>query len=150
MKVASFHVRATTVQAERWNRASESEGYRATGQWIAAAVDAYLKVRAKAGIPLPLAWRLGRLRVRLEDGTEPEVPGWIARPFAFFHGSPDGPIPHGSTHCYSLVYAGRIIATFRRASHCKALAAELAPVMIRGDPLPAPGAVVERHQREAV
>ena len=151
MKVATFTVHASAEQSRRWKMAAEAEGHRSAGTWLAAAADAYLKVRARAGLPLPLAWRLGRFRVRLEDGAEPEVPGWISRPFGIFHGSPQRLIPQGSTHCYSLVLLAdrRIVATFRRASNCRALASELAAVLIRGDPLPVPEAVVERHEREA-
>ena len=153
MKVATYTVRASQAQAISWNRAAAGEGYASTGAWIAAAVDAYLKVRARAGLPIPLAWRHGRFRVRLEDGAEPEVRGWVAPPFGLYHGSPEGPIPHGSTHCYSLVYLPdrRIVATFRRAGHCQALAAELAGVWARtgGETDIRAGPIVERHQREA-
>jgi hypothetical protein len=154
MKTASFHVRATTAQAERWNRAAEAEGHRSTGGWIACAVDAYLKVRAKAGLPLPLAWHLSAFRVRLDDGTEPELRGWVSPPFGLFHGNGAGPIPTGSTHCYTLVYipARRIVATFRYAKHGRALAAELAGIWARhgGEETDIrAGPVVERHVREA-
>ncbi len=152
MKVATFAVRATMAQSARWKLAMEAEGFRSVGGWLAGAADAYLKTRAKAGLPLPLAWRHGRFRVRLEDGAEPEVRGWVSPPFGLFHGSPDGPIPHGSTHCYTLVYvpARRIVATFRYAQHCRALAAELAGVWARsgGEDIRA-GPLIERHSREA-
>ncbi|HEX3530568.1 MAG TPA: hypothetical protein VH988_26195 [Thermoanaerobaculia bacterium] len=154
MKTASFTVRASTDQALRWNRAAEAEGHRSAGTWLACAADAYLKVRAKAGMPLPLAWRHGRLFVRLEDGTEPELRGWVSLPFGIFHGSPEGPIPQGSTHLYSLVYlpARRIVATFRTAGHCRALAAELAGVWARSggeETDTRAGPIVDRHVREA-
>jgi len=153
VKTASFTVRATTDQAARWNRAAEAEGHRSAGTWLAAAADAYLRVRAKAGMPLPLAWRLGRFPVRLDDGTAPEVRGSVSPPFGVFHGSSEGPIPHGSTHCYALVYVPdrRIVATFRYAKHGRALAAELAGVWARsgGETDIRAGPIVERHQREA-
>lgn len=154
MKTASFTVRASTDQAERWNRASQAEGFISAGQWLACAADAYLKVRARAGLPLPLAWRHGRFRVRLEDGAEPELRGWVSPPFGIFHGSPEGPIPHGSTKCYSLVYvpACRLVATFRYAKHGRALAAELSGLWARhgGEETDIrAGPVIERHQREA-
>jgi hypothetical protein len=153
VKTASFTVRATTEQAARWNRAAEAEGHRSAGTWLAAAADAYLKVRAKAGLPLPLAWRHGRLTVRLDDGEEHDIRGWVAPPFALFHGSPQGPVPQGSTHVYSLVFLPdrRIVATFRTAAHCKALAAELAGVWARsgGETDIRAGPIIERHQREA-
>ncbi|MFY9823994.1 MAG: hypothetical protein WAM82_21630, partial [Thermoanaerobaculia bacterium] len=81
MKIATFSVRASMPQSIAWKRAAESEGFASCGAWLARAADAYLRVRARVGLPLPLAWRLGRFLVRLEDGAEPEVRGWIARPF---------------------------------------------------------------------
>jgi len=155
VKTATFTVRADVRQSARWNQAADAEGFRSVGAWLAGAADAYLKARAKAGLPLPLAWRHGRFRVRLEDGTEPEMRGWVSPPFGLFHGSPEGPIPHGSTHCYTLVYvpARRIVATFRTAQHCKALAAELAGVWARsggeGEDIRA-GPIIDRHVRERV
>jgi hypothetical protein len=151
MKTASFTVHATTEQSKRWKLAAEAEGHRSAGTWLAAAADSYLKVRAKAGLPLPLAWRHGHFHVRLEDSTEPRVRGWVAPPFGLYRGSPEGPIPHGSTHLYSLAYLPerRIVATFRTARNCKALASELATVLLRGDPPPPEGVIVERHRREA-
>jgi hypothetical protein len=140
-------------QSVRWKLASESEGFASCGAWLARAADAYLRLRAKAGMPLPLAWRHGRFAVRLADGAEPEVRGWIAPPFGFYHGAQDGPIPHGSTQCYTLVYlpARRTVATFRYARHCKALGAELAGLYARGDGEgdTRAGPIVERHEREA-
>jgi hypothetical protein len=154
VKTASFTVRASMPQSIAWKRAAESEGFASCGAWLARAADAYLRLRAKAGLPLPLAWRLGRFRVTLEDGTEPEVRGWLARPFGIFHGSPGGPIPQGSTHCYTLVYlpGRRIVATFRFARECRALAAELAGVWARSggeDEDIRAGPLIERHEREA-
>ena len=90
----------------------------------------------------------------LEDGLELEVRGWIARPFGLFHGTPEGPIPHGSTHHYSLVLPGRrIVATFRTARHCKALAAELARLWVRwggSEPTENPAPLLQRLQRESL
>jgi hypothetical protein len=154
MKVASFTVRASMAQSVTWKRAAESEGFPSCGAWLARAADAYLKLRAKAGLPLPLAWHLGRFRVKLEDGTEPEVRGFLSPPFGTFHGSGAGPIPSGSTHCQTLVYlpARRIVATFRYMRQCKALAAELAGVWARSggeaEDIRA-GPLIERHEREA-
>jgi len=154
LKTASFTVRATMAQSATWKRAAEAEGFASVGAWLAGAADAYLRLRAKAGLPLPLAWRHGRFRVRLEDGTEPELRGWVSPPFALFHGSAEGPISHGSSHRYTLVYvpARRVVATFRYAQHCRALAAELAGIWARsggeeGDIRAGP--LIERHQREA-
>jgi hypothetical protein len=138
----------------RWKQAAESEGFRSVGAWLGGAADAYLKVRMKAGLPLPLAWQHGRFRVRLEDGTEPDVRGWVSPPFGIFHGSADGPIYHGSTHRYTLVYvpARRIVSTFRYAQHARALRAELAGIWARSggeDGDTRAGPIVDRHVREA-
>jgi hypothetical protein len=153
VKVASFTVRASMPQSVTWKRAAEAEGFPSVGSWAACALDAYLKLRAKAGLPLPLAWRLGRFPVRLEDGSEPQVRGWIAQPFGLFHGSGDGPISHGSSHRYALIYlpGRRIVATFRYARQCRALAAELAAVYARsgGEEDIRAGPLIERHEKEA-
>jgi hypothetical protein len=134
VKVASYTVHADAQQSVRWNRAAEGEGFTSTGAWLAAAADSYLKARARAGMPIPLAWRKGRFRVALE-GREAEVRGQMSPPFGTYHGTPSGPIPAGSTKFHSLVYlpTGRIMATFRYARQCKALAAELARLWVRGD-----------------
>lgn len=143
MKVASFTVRATEAQSIRWKQAADAEGHRSAGTWLAAAADAYLKVRARAGRPIPLAWRRGRFSVLLFEG-EATVQGFTSEPFHAFRGSFKGPAPTGDH--YSLVHDGRIVATLRTYAQVRALASELAPVMIRGDP----GGIVERHRREAV
>ena len=155
MKTASFTVRATEKQSLRWKRAAHAEGHASVGTWLAEAVDAHLDALQRAGKPLPLAWGLGRFRVRLEDGYEPEVRGWIARPFGIFHGTPEGPIPHGSTHYYTLAYlpALRLLATFRTARHCKALASDLARLWVRWggrEPAEDPAPLLQRFQREDV
>ena len=150
MKVATFTVRGSAEQTIRWNRAAEAEGHRSAGTWLACAADAYLKVRAKAGLPLPLAWRrFGRFEVNLESGKT-TIRGPISPPFGGFCGDAEG--PKRASRRYSLVYLpeARIVAVLRNARQAKALAAELVPVLIRGDPLPSPGAVVERHRREAM
>ena len=87
MKTASFTVRASMPQSIAWKRAAESEGFASCGAWLARAADAYLRLRVKAGLPLPLAWRHGTVRVRLDDGREPELRGWVSPPFGTFHGS---------------------------------------------------------------
>ena len=150
MKTASFTVRATMPQAIRWHQAAEADGHAAVGTWLAEAADTYLKARARAGRPLPLAWHLGRFRVCLEAGAEPEVRGWIARPFGVFRGTEAGPGYRGC-HLYTLAYlpARRLVATFRYARQCRALASELAPILLREDRELAAG-VVDRHRRESV
>lgn len=152
MKVATFSVRASMPQSIAWKRASDAEGFPSVGRWAANALDAYLKLRAKAGLPLPLAWRLGRFSVRLEDGSEPEVKGWIARPFGHFSGTDTGP-KYPGCHLHTLVYlpGRRIIATFKYARQCRALAAELAGVWARSggeaEDIRA-GPLIERHEKE--
>jgi hypothetical protein len=153
VKTATFTVRATERQSTRWKQAADAYGHASVGTWLAEAADAHLDGLQRAGKPLPLAWGKGRFRVRLEDGAEPELRGWIARPFGLFHGTPAGPIPTGSTHYYSLVYlpTRRIIATFRTARHCKALASELARTWVRwggSEPAEDPGPILDRHRRE--
>lgn len=140
-------------QSIRWKRAAESEGFPSCGAWLARAADAYLKLRAKAGLPLPLAWHWGRFPVRLEDGTEPELRGWVSPPFGHYRGNGEGTAPVGARR-YSLVYlpGRRIVATFRYAQQCRALAAELAGVWARSggeaEDIRA-GPLIERHEREA-
>lgn len=147
MKTASFTVHATAEQSIRWKRAAEAEGHRSAGTWLAAAADAYLKVRARAGQPLPLAWHLGVFTAHLMDGREVRVHGVVSPPFGVFRGTSHGP---DRNKLRTLVHlpSGRIIATLKSSRQCRALAAELAPVLLRGE-LPDPGPVVERHVREA-
>ncbi|HSS48162.1 MAG TPA: hypothetical protein VLX28_04380 [Thermoanaerobaculia bacterium] len=89
----------------------------------------------------------------LEDATGAVLRGWTARPFGIFRGSPSGPKREGCK-VYTLVYlpARRIVATFKYARQCRALAAELAGVWARSggevEDIRA-GPVIERHQREA-
>jgi hypothetical protein len=148
VKVASFHVRATQAQSERWKRAADAEGYASAGSWLADAADAYLKMRAKTGLPLPLAWHLGRFSVVLMDGREIEVRGVVSPPFGVYQGTSHGP---DGNKLRTLVHlpGRRVVATLRSSRQCRALAAELAPVMLRGDPTPDPSGIVERHRRES-
>lgn len=154
MKTASFTVRATMAQSARWKQAAEAHGHTSTGTWLAEAADRHLEALKRAGKPLPLAWSKGRFRVTLEDGTEPEVRGWMARPFGIFRGTAAGPGHHGC-HLYTLAYLPtlRIVATFRTARHCKALASELARVWVRWggqEPAEDPAPLLQRFQREDV
>jgi hypothetical protein len=148
LKTASFHVRATPAQAAAWNRAAEAEGHRSAGTWLAAAADAYLKVRARAGHPLPLAWHLGSFTAHLMDGRELQVRGVVSPPFGVFRGTSHGP---DRNKLRTLVHlpSGRIIATLKSSRQCRALASELAPVILRGE-LPDPAPIVQRHVRESV
>ena len=152
MKVATFTVHATAQQSARWKQAAEHEGHRSAGSWLAVAADRYLDALQRAGRPLPLAWGWGRVRVRLEDGTEPELRGWIARPFGIFRGDTKG-LSYQGCHRYTLVYlpAARIVATFRTAAHCRTLASELARVWMRWggkEPSEDPAPLLQRFQRE--
>ena len=146
MKRASFSVNASEPQALRWRRAAEADGHRAVGTWLAEAADAFLKARARAGRPIPLAWHLGTFHVALADGTAVQVRGMISPPFATFQGSGKG--PNGNKQ-RTLIYipSGQVIATLRSARQAKALASELAPVYARDDA--AVVGVTERHRREA-
>jgi hypothetical protein len=149
MNVATFTVHATAEQSIRWKRAAEAEGHRSAGTWLAAAADAYLRVRAKAGHPLPLAWRHGvRFRVRLMDGLEIEVRGVTSPPFGIFQGTAHGP---DGNHLRTLVHLPtcRVVATLKSSRQCRALAAEIAPALLRGE-LPDLLPVVARHARESV
>jgi hypothetical protein len=148
VKVASFTVHATAEQSRRWKIAAEGEGHRSAGSWLAAAADTYLRLRAKAGLPIPLSWRLGTFRVLMKAG-EATLRGFTSEPFHAFRGTAEGPGRPGSEH-YSLVYDGRIVATLRTYGQVRELASELAPVLLRGK-LPAdPASIVERHIRESV
>jgi hypothetical protein len=147
VKFTSFTVRATLEQSRRWKMASDGEGCASVGSWLALAADAHLQHRIRAGRPLPLAWRVGRVPVELKDGSKVTLPGFVSPPFGAFRGSVSGPRPEGC-HTYSLVHlsTGRVIATFRTYKQCKALASELAPLLIRDEQ--ASASVVERHVRE--
>jgi hypothetical protein len=149
VKVASFTVHATAEQSRRWKIAAEGEGFRSAGAWLACAADAYLKARARAGLPIPLAWRKGRVSVLLEGRQEVTLPGFLSPPFGAFRGDADGRKP--GHHLYSLVLLEerRIVATLRTYAQVRALAAELASALLRGE-LPNPAPILDRHQRESV
>jgi hypothetical protein len=148
MKTATFTVHASTDQSRRWKMAANAEGHRSAGTWLAAAADAYLRVRAKAGHPLPLAWRNGgRFRVLLMDGREIEARGPVSPPFGIFQGSSHGP-DRNDRRTLVHIPTCRVIATLRTSRQCRALASELAPVLLRGE-LPDPAPLVERHVRES-
>lgn len=139
MKVAEFTVRASVQQSARWKQAAQAEGHPSVGSWLAGAADAYLKVRAKAGLPVPLAWRRGRYVL-----AGREVSGKVSHPFGIFP----------AKQYRQLVYlpSGRVLATLRTTMACKALASELARIWVRWDGSgPEPpgqdvGPVLDRHQ----
>jgi hypothetical protein len=136
LRVASFTVHATAAQSARWKQAAEAEGFTSAGAWLACAADAYLKARARAGQPVPLAWRRGRFLVRLESGEEVQVRGQLSDPFGVFMGTAAGPRVHGRQHAvFTLTYlpSRRILATVASFRECKALASDLARVWVRSD-----------------
>jgi hypothetical protein len=147
LKVATFTVHATALQSARWKQAAEAEGHRSAGTWLAAAADAYLKVRARAGQPIALAWHLGAFTARMMDGREVQVRGMVSPPFGTYRGNSHGPDGNKRRTLVHLP-TGRVIATLRSSRQCRALAAELAPVLLRGE-LPELGPVVDRHVRES-
>ena len=131
MKVATFTVRGTMEQSVRWKRAAEAEGYLSAGSWLAYAADTYLKARARAGRPIPLAWHRGRFLVTLAGG-ETNVRGQVSPPFGVFHGTPDGVT---TTKSFSLCHlpTRRLIATLSTVRQAKALASEVAPLFLRDE-----------------
>jgi hypothetical protein len=135
LKVATFTVHATAAQSARWKQAAEGEGYPSAGAWLAGAADAYLKVRARAGMPIPLAWRRGRFRVELQDGETVKVYGHVSPPFGSFCGTSEGPSSYSGRKRHTLVYvpSGRVLATLQTYAQSKALASELARLWVRGD-----------------
>ena len=147
MKTVTFTVHANAEQSIRWKRAAEGEGHRSAGTWLAAAADAYLRVRAKAGHPLPLAWHLGTFTARLMDGREIQVRGMVSPPFGLYRGTSHGP-DRNKLRTLVHVPTARVIATLKSSRQCRTLAAELAPVLLSGE-LPELGLVVERHVRDA-
>jgi hypothetical protein len=147
LKVASFTVHADAGQSARWKQAAEGEGFSSVGSWLSRAADAYLKVRARAGLPVPLAWSKGVFSVQLMDGEEIRVTGMVSPPFAYFRGTSHGTDRNKGRSLVHLA-SGRIIATLRRSAQARALASELAPALLRGE-LPDAALLVERHVRDA-
>ena len=147
MKTATFTVRATVQQSARWKQAAEAEGYPSAGAWLADAADVYLKARARAGRPLPLAWRRGRFSALLTDGTTVDVRGVVSPPFGVFQGTSHGP---DTNKVRTLVHlpSHRVIATLRNSRQCRELAAEIAPALLRGE-LPDPAPLIARHVRDS-
>jgi len=96
-----------------------------------------------------LAWRRGRFRVRLDSGETISIAGHISPPFFSFRGTGDGPDPISNFHTLIFQPDGRLIATVRTYRQAQALAAELAPLLLRGE-LPDPAPIIDRHQRESV
>ncbi len=150
MKVATFTLRADVHQSARWKQAAEAEGFPSVGAWAALALDAYLKARARAGMPIPLSWHRRRFSITLDGGETVAVSGHASPPFGSFAGTEDGPAAYCGRHRHVLVNigTGEIIATLKSFAQCKSLAAELAPALLRRE-LPEPDRIVERHARES-
>ncbi len=152
MKVASFTVRADARQSARWKQAAEAEGFQSAGAWLAGAADAYLKVRARAGVPIPLSWRAGVFSVTLTTGEAVRVQGKMAPPFAFYEGTEEEVSDGRGRRRFTLLYVptARPLATLRYSRDCKALAAELARTWVNGEgPDTRAGPIIDRHEREA-
>jgi hypothetical protein len=147
MKTASFTVHADAVQSARWKQGAESESHRSVGTWLAAAADAYLRVRARAGQPIALAWHLGAFTVHLMDGREVAVRGMVSPPFGLYIGTALGPNRNKRRTLVHLP-TRRVIATLRSSQQARVLASEIAPALLRGE-LPELAPVVERHRRES-
>src|SRR5262249_54942439 len=98
LKTAAYTVRASMTQSIAWRRAAEGEGRRAVGTWLAAAADTYLKARARAGAPVPLAWHRGTFLITLPDGARTAVRGSVSHPFAAYRGTVEGPVRGGRTY----------------------------------------------------
>jgi hypothetical protein len=137
LKVASFTLKADAEQSVRWKRASEAEGFPSVGAWAALALDAYLKHRARAGMPVALAWSRGRIVVTL-DGKAYTVSGHSSPPFASWRGTVEKPTTYKGTRKHLLLYLpeGRVLATLHSFRECQALASELARTWVRwtGEP----------------
>jgi hypothetical protein len=155
VKVATFTVRADARQSTRWKQAAEAEGFPSVGAWLAGAADAYLKVRARAGLPVPLAWRKGHFRVELEDGETVTVKGRVSPPFGAYYGTSADLPSYFGRHRFTLVYipARRVLATVRTFAQCRSLAEELARTWVRwggNEPAEDPAPLLQRCQREDV
>ncbi len=148
LTMVTFTVRATEKQSLQWKRWAAAEGHVSVGVWLAFAADRHLEAIRRAGKPIPLGWRQGRFDVALAAGAV-NVRGMISLPFGYYRGD-DGRSDIRSSF-FTLVYlpAEKIIATLRSAKQVKALAAELAGALLRGE-LPDAGQVVGRHVRESV
>lgn len=145
LKTAAFTVRADVRQSARWKRAAEAEGFPSVGAWAALALDAYLEMRLKAGMPVPLAWRRGSFGAMLIGGWVVTVKGHVSPPFGAFAGTENGQAEYAGMHRQTLVYMpdGRILATLRSFKECKALASELARAWVRWGGKEPPGKTAE-------
>jgi hypothetical protein len=153
VKTAAFTLHADARQSARWKQSAEAEGFASVGRWAACALDAYLKARARAGMPLPLAWHWGHFSVTLDGGETVTVKGHVSPPFATFAGTEAGPLFYAGSRRFVLVYAPRqrILATLRSFRACQQLASELSRAWVRwggSEPSEDPGPILARHHRE--
>jgi hypothetical protein len=159
LRVAHFTVAANVEQSARWKQAAELAGHLSIGTWLAEAADVHARPRPRAApavppalvapspSPVSLSWRRGgRFPVVLEDGEEVEREGIISPPFGIFRGNGGGGRAWEGSKAYSLVYLPerRILGSFRFVGKARALAAELAPTLLRGLPPPEPGGSLDR------
>jgi hypothetical protein len=96
-----------------------------------------------------LGWRRGRFDVTLSTGQRTNVKGSVSQPFAFYRGPDDRYDRYNDLFTLVFLPADRIVASLRSAAQARALAAELAAALLRGE-LPDAGQVVGRHVRESV
>jgi hypothetical protein len=153
VNVATFTLHADAGQSARWKQSAEAEGFASVGRWAACALDAYLKARARAGMPLPLAWHWGRFSVDLDNGETVTVRGHVSPPFATFAGTEAGPVFYAGSRRFVLVYAPqrRILATLRSFRACQQLAGELSRAWVRWggkEPSDDPAPLLQRFQRD--
>ena len=75
--------------------------------------------------------------------------GHVFPPFAAYAGTEEGPAVYAGRRPFVLVHlpTWRVVATLRSFARCKLLAAEIAPVLIRGDPFD-PDGFAKRYRRE--
>ena len=107
LKTASYAVHADPRQAVRWRRASDGEGYRSVGEWLAVAADRHLQAVARSGRPVLLAWRLGSFSVYLDGGELARVKGHLSPPFGCFAGTDKGPTSYYGGRRHVLVFLTR-------------------------------------------
>jgi hypothetical protein len=147
VKVAAFTVRADERQSARWKQCAIADGHGSVGAWLETVADAYIRTRARQGLPMPLGWHHGHFRVLLVDGQEVEVLGMLSPPWGEYVGTQEGPDSRNRHWTLVHIPSRRIVATLRHARAVKALAAELTPALLREDRELAAG-VVARHERE--
>ena len=132
LKVAAFTVKADARQSARWKRTAESEGFPSVGSWAALALDAYVELRAKGDLPVPLVWDRRRFPVNL-GGKVYQVKGHTSPPFGSFKGTVDRPVGYKGGRSFVLLYLPtfRVLATLESFQRAKALASLLARTWVR-------------------